>query len=294
MTIQLSNQLGDLGHRYPEWLPWLTVIDQVLHEAADPVWDTFVPESAAPRQRAAPLLAGATLAVQTPTVTGWSARLLEAACRSGTAKMSALDGARAAQLNAIDLFQSSLCQCGEHLRETAADLGVDPDALLAVALLVPLPFLNACNRRWASSIAASWSEGYCPVCGAWPALAEVRGIERSRYLRCGRCGAGWQALQLSCPYCGMTDHKELIALVPESGGTARVVEACRRCRGYVKAFTTLQASPPAKVIVDDLASVDLDIAAVEEGYGRPEGSGYVLDVLVTGERPPKRSIFFWS
>ena len=292
MTTQLSNQLGDLGHRYPEWFPWLTVIDQVLHEAADPVWDTFVPESAAPRQGATPLLAGATLAVETPTVTGWSARLLEAACRSATAKMSTLDRVRSARLNAIDLFQSSLCQRGEHLREIAVELGVDLDALLAVAMLVPLPFLHACNRRWAASIAATWNKGYCPVCGAWPALAEVRGIERSRYLRCGRCGAGWQAPQLSCPYCGMTDHKELISLSPEHGGTARVAEACRRCRGYVKALTTLQGSPPAKVMVDDLASVDLDIAAVEEGYGRPEGSGYVLDVLVASE--PKRSIFFWS
>ena len=64
-------------------------------------------------------------------------------------------------------------------------------------------------------------EGYCPVCGAWPAFAEMRGIERSRYLRCGRCGGGWQAQCLSCSYCGMTDHEELIV--------SRAGEKRRKC-----------------------------------------------------------------
>ena len=33
-------------------------------------------------------------------------------------------------------------------------------------------------------------------------------------------------------------------------------------------------------MVDDLASVDLDIAALEQGYRRPEGVGYSLDIVV--------------
>ena len=74
----------------------------------------------------------------------------------------------------------------------------------------------------------------------------------------------------------MTDHNELVSLVPEQGGTTRVIEACKRCLGYVKTFTTLQGSPAAKVILDDLASVDLDIAALEHGYQRPHGTGYSL------------------
>ena len=56
----------------------------------------------------------------------------------------------------------------------------------------------------------------------------------------------------------MTDHEELIALVPEKSGLNAVIEACKRCLGYVKTFTTLQGSPPATVMVDDLASVDLE------------------------------------
>ncbi len=33
MTVSLDNGAADLGRRHPEWLPWLTVIEQVLREA---------------------------------------------------------------------------------------------------------------------------------------------------------------------------------------------------------------------------------------------------------------------
>jgi hypothetical protein len=45
--------------------------------------------------------------------------------------------------------------------------------------------------------------------------------------------------------------------------------------------TTLEGSAPAKVILDDLASVDLNVAACAQGYKRPQGAGYALDVTIT-------------
>jgi FdhE protein len=108
----------------------------------------------------------------------------------------------------------------------------------------------------------------------------VRGIERSRHFRCGGCGSAWQAHCLSCPYCGITDHEELVSLVPEKSGSNAMIEACKHCFGYVKSFTLLQGSPPARVLLDDLASVHLDVAAVERGYKRPQGAGYAIAVNV--------------
>ncbi|HET8563195.1 MAG TPA: formate dehydrogenase accessory protein FdhE, partial [Candidatus Binatia bacterium] len=93
--------------------------------------------------------------------------------------------------------------------------------------------------------------------------------------------------------CGMTDHNELVSLVPEKSGSTSVIEACKRCLGYVKTFTMLQGSPPAKVIVEDLASVDLDIAAVEQGYKRPEGPGYALEIAVEHKPNLSERIFRW-
>ena len=48
------------------------------------------------------------------------------------------------------------------------------------------------------------------------------------------------------------------------------------CRGYLKALSTPRAGPAAEVIVDDLVSVDLDVAALGRGYTRPPGPGYLL------------------
>ena len=280
MTISLDTTVLDLGRQYPEWQPWLTVIEEVLREAADSKWDALVPERPGSPETKVPLVAGATLVLEAATIARWSQQLMRAAYRSGAPKMSTLNDVQQKRLNTVDLFKSSLCQNGKRLKEIAADFGVDADAFQAVALLIPVPFLHACNRGWASSVTESWNEGYCPVCGAWPAFAEVRGIERSRYLRCGRCGGGWQAQCLSCSYCGMTDHEKLVSLVPEKSVSNAVIDACLRCRGYVKTFTTLQGSPPAKVMLDDLASVALDVAALEQGYKRPEGAGFSFDIKV--------------
>jgi FdhE protein len=293
MTRSLDRGASDLGREYPEWLPWLTVIEQVLREATDIKWEAFVPEPPESQVTKAPLLAGATLELEPAAVAAWSQRLLRAAYQSGAPKMATLDGAKQARLHAVDLFKSSLCQNWPYLRDAAVDLGVEADALQAVAALVPVPFLQACNRRWQRSISESWTEGYCPVCGAWPAFAEVRGIERGRYLRCGRCGGNWQAQCLNCSYCGMTDHKELVSLVPEKSASNAVIEACKRCLGYVKIFTTLQGSAPVQVMVDDLASVDLDIAALELGYQRPAGAGYALEVNVVNRPRLSETIASW-
>ena len=118
------------------------------------------------------------------------------------------------------------------------------------------------------------------MCGAWPAFAEVRGIERTRVFRCGRCGCGWHARPLRCPYCGIDDHRALVSLVPQHGGSHGVIEACTSCHSYAKTFTRLQGCAPETVMLDDLASVHLDVAALEEGYTRPQGPGYRLDVTV--------------
>jgi FdhE protein len=293
MTASLNAAVLDLGRQYPDWQPWLTVIEEVLREATDAKWEALVAEPPQSQESKVPLLAGATLSMDTTAVSRWSERLMRAAYRSGAPKMSTLDGVQHKRLNTVDLFKSSLCQNGKWLREAAVELDVDADALQAVALLIPVPFLQACNRRWASSIAESWTEGYCPVCGAWPAFAEVRGIERSRYLRCGRCGGGWQAQCLSCSYCAMTEHEELVTLVPEKSGSNAAIDACKRCHGYVKTFTTLQGSPPANVMLDDLASVDLDIAALEQGYRRPEGAGYSLDIKIVPKPGFSERILSW-
>jgi FdhE protein len=295
--------LDGLKRARPEWEPWLAVIEEIVREIATPGWEASVPSGAslgaeapgakaALRQIGTPLLAGATFAVQTSSVRGLLKRLTRIASLSGTANIATLDRALDT-LDVLTLFNASLCQDSDRVEAVAAARGADAGALQALTALVPLPLLHACHRRLASSISASWVEGYCPVCGSWPAFAEVRGIERTRVFRCGRCGGAWHARLLSCPYCTEGSHDALVSLVPENGGAQGVIDACGRCHGYVKTFTRLQGCEPVAVMLEDLASVHFDVAALEQGYTRPRGAGYPLEVTVTDKGAPRR-FFGWK
>jgi len=285
--------LNSLRRERPEWEPWLLVVDEILRETGGPAWEASVPAAAQAQPTAVPLLAGTTLTLDAGLVRRLFERLIRTASRAGTPKMSSLKAALHADLEWVPLFAASLSQDSGRINEIAAVAGADAEALHAVITLLPVPFLHACNHRWASSISASWVEGYCPVCGSWPAFAEVRGIERNRYFRCGRCGGEWHARALYCPFCDMNDHDELVALVPEKSGSNAVIEGCQRCLGYVKTFTRLQGCPPAAVMLEDLSSVDLDVAAIEHGFARPAGPGLALGMTVT-EQPARRGFFAWK
>jgi FdhE protein len=152
-----------------------------------------------------------------------------------------------------------------------------------------MPLLQACARRWSSHVPRAWAPGFCPVCGAWPALAEERGLERERRLRCTRCGGDWRTEWLRCPFCGTHDHLRLGALVPGGGAPTRKAETCGVCRRYVKAVTTLAATPPADVSLQDLATVDLDVAALSHGYEAAQGLGCAVSVRLTPRSPWPRS-----
>ena len=271
-----TDALEALTRQRPEWSPWLAVVSEARREASTANWDAAVPVEA-PMDLGVPRLAGATVVVDPAVVARFTERLVDIAAR-GTASM----GAFKAPLRAADplaVFQASI------LRDPAGE----PEPVHAVVALVAVPFLRACQRRWASATFEAWPHGYCPICALWPAFGEVRGIERRRYLRCGGCGGEWNAQPLQCHYCGNQDHHELRTLVPEDARRAGAVEACRSCRGYTKVFTRLQGGSPDNVIVEDLASVDLDVAALEQGYRRQSGLGCALDLAFShGTHEPRR------
>jgi FdhE protein len=274
-------RLEHLRSEHPEWAPWLAVVEVVSREVVDSKWDAVVPPCPASKAGGTPLLANATINLRKSLLQTSFAQLIDIASRSGTEMMATLAQANKTDLDILSLFKASLHQDSEQLKANALALGVDAEAFGAVMALFPAPFLHACNRRWERSTAAGWTEGHCPICGAWPAFAEVRGIERLQFLRCGRCGSAWQTQCLFCPYCGETDHETLVSLVPESSALNCVIGACKRCLGYVKTFTKLQGCPSAEVIIEDLASVALDMVAAEHGYKRPQGAGYMLNVTLT-------------
>jgi FdhE protein len=285
--------LHGLKRQRPDWEPWLAVIEEIVSETASRRWEASVPTDVQPRQSGAPLLSGATVIVQASSVRRLLKRLIRVASLSGMPGIASLGSALDGDLDVLALFNASLSQNSDRVEEVAAARGADATGLQAIIALVPLPLLHACNRRWAPSVSRGWMEGYCPVCGAWPAFAEVRGIERTRLFRCARCGGEWHTRLLSCPYCSEGSHDALTSLVPENGESHGTIDACNSCHGYVKTFTRLRGCPPDTVMLDDLGSVHFDVAAIEQGYTRPSGAGYPLEVVVTDEGATRR-FFSWK
>jgi FdhE protein len=285
--------LTELKRRRPEWEPWLAVVAEVLRETEDPAWDTVVPHVDSTRPTAVPLLTGATLTLDPRAVRRLMEHMLKAASRSGSTELATLRAAASADVDVLALFRESLCYETERVHDLARSTSADAQALQAVVALLPVPFLHACRRQWGSLLSEGWVQGYCPICGSWPAFTEVRGIERSRYFRCGRCSGQWHARALCCPYCSMSDHDELVSLMPEGSTSQGTVEACKACHGYVKTFTRLQGCLAGAVMLEDLSSVDLDISAIDHEFTRPSGAGHPLDVRVTA-KDERGGIFAWN
>lgn len=261
----------------PAARPWQLLLEAVERETGAPPWSRAVP-APGPGGDDRPLLDGVTIRLEGHALRRWTERLLDTAAGNG-GPAATLAGA-AARVDLRALLHAALSGDGERVRALAEQAGSDHEALAAVAPLLPVPLLRACAAAWAARVPPDWGRGHCPVCGAWPTLAEARGLERARQLRCGPCGADWQMQWLTCPYCHTSDHDRLRVLVPTTGGETRKVEACGACGGYVKTFTTLTARAPAAVMLEDLTSVELDVVALERGYHRPRRRAVTPDVRV--------------
>lgn len=278
--------LAEVGRLNPEWTPWLRLLERTLAAADDPAWAGLGPEPgpAGAVATGAPLLHGAILAVDPRRARRWVRELLDLA-----APHLSPDGVRRARsaarsLDPLELLESAAARDHPRLETLAADARVDPHALAAVAELAVRPLLQACGRGWADRTPRDWPHGYCPICGAWPALVEMRGLDRARHLRCAGCGGDWAWSVLHCAYCGETEHTRLGALVIDGEEETRRVETCMSCRGYTKAITTLVRIPAPSVAVEDLRTVELDLSALDRGYQRPGGPGFSPVVRVVGDR----------
>jgi FdhE protein len=154
------------------------------------------------------------------------------------------------------------------LEREAFRMQIEPDALANMLGVALQPFLwEAATHLATLTDLDRWDRGYCPVCGAWPGLAELVGPEKRRVLRCVRCAAAWSWSILLCPYCGNDDHRTLGVLQEE--GSSERIDICERCHGYLKAITSYTSVPSARLVAEDIATADFDVVASEQGYTRP-------------------------
>ena len=272
-----------LDAEHPEWRPLLLVIKEALHEAERPQWARFVPALEHSARGGWPLLDGAVINIAPRLVGRWVRHILGIATAAWTEVDPLARRIAAGGLDPLLLFESAVSQDVDRFHEVAL---VEKDyhgLLRGLASLIAMPMLQNCRRAWAEQVPTDWAHGYCPICGGWPALAEMRGLDGARHLRCGCCGGDWRTEWLRCPFCREGDHEKLGSLMFTDKLERETIEVCDRCRGYVKTMTTHSAIRPEHVVLQDLATLVLDIAALERGYRRPAAKGHQVAVSVVAE-----------
>ena len=140
------------------------------------------------------------------------------------------------------------------------------------------PLLESAATGAAIPSSEQWRGAACPLCGG-PAQVSVIAEETGEFLGgsprslvCGRCAAWWSFPRAVCAVCGEEDPRNLGTYFVEDQRWARV-DACETCHGYVKTFDLREAGGRDVVpLVDDVATVTLDLWAGEQGLARPSAS----------------------
>jgi FdhE protein len=275
-------RLAELQARRPEWHAWLALLNEVEQAVGNSAWRNGLPtrdSRLATSDTDAPLLHGCTVEVDAAELQQLIRRLGSIA--SGLEGGSSLGRYRPTADEAVRLIGAAVRQDRDEIAAVAAERGLEAGALASVIHLAALPLLRSSGRALQDRVPRHWPHGYCPICAAWPILAERRGLDRSRRLRCGRCAGEWEVEWLTCTYCGERKHQQLGSLIPEDGDEVLKLETCASCRSYLKSVATLQAIPAFDLLLRDVETVELDLVARERGYVRPEESGFRLESRVT-------------
>jgi FdhE protein len=186
---------------------------------------------------------------------------------SGTALAQAMEEGK---LEPALLVASVLAGNPDEIRLRADALGLDTGLTTAVLGLVLFPALTRISAALTPlRTNTHWEQGYCPTCGSWPLLGEYRGLEQTRFLRCGLCAAEWEFPRLLCAFCGERDHRQLGYFSVEGEESRYRATTCATCHGYVKMTATLGPLSPPALLVADVAMVHLDLAAADRGYTSP-------------------------
>lgn len=108
----------------------------------------------------------------------------------------------------------------------------------------------------------------CPFCSRRPGVGVLRplGDGGQRSLVCSFCLGEWEFRRIVCPGCGEEDHSKLPVYTAEEFAHVRV-ECCDRCRQYIKTVD-LTRNGLADPVVDEIASIPLDLWAQQHGYAK--------------------------
>lgn len=148
---------------------------------------------------------------------------------------------------------------------TRVDPPADPKEFLMLAFLQPYAEFV---RSQAPLEPANSTSLFCPFCHRKPALGVLRqqGDGGRRSLLCVFCLTEWEFRRVVCPGCAEEDHAKLPVYTAAELPYIRV-ECCDTCKTYIKSID-LTKNGLADPLVDELASIPLNLWAQEHGYAK--------------------------
>ena len=136
----------------------------------------------------------------------------------------------------------------------------------------------------AEALAVGWplpaeagSAAQCPFCAWSPQVGILRDEPETkgrRLLVCSLCAIEWPAARIECPNCGESNSTKL--LVHEDAERPHLrIDECQSCSSYLKTVD-LRRDGRGVPLVDDLASIELDLWAGDKGLSKvcPNLLGY--------------------
>ena len=138
------------------------------------------------------------------------------------------------------------------------------EAVTQVIALAMRPFLCRCAEVLQQRPElATWAHPLCALCGGEPDFSVITPAAE-RHLICSRCALRWKFEPLTCPYCRNADRARVTSFATPDGQYR--VYACDVCRRYLKAYDARRATRPVMPVVDAVATLPLDAAAIQRGY----------------------------
>lgn len=147
----------------------------------------------------------------------------------------------------------------------AQTLAADPHGRFFARVLLQ-PYAEYLASR--ADVQAKPESQTCPFCSSRPVAGVLRGEGdgAKRWLLCAVCATEWPFRRVLCWNCGEEGKDHLPIYKAEQFDAVRV-DACDTCHVYLKSVD-LTKDGHAVPVVDEIASVSLDIWAEEHGYGK--------------------------
>jgi formate dehydrogenase accessory protein FdhE len=164
---------------------------------------------------------------------------------------------------AIERFWYDESGSGTTANDAAPIEPADSDRLLAWVFLQPYAEYLADHREIAVVHGTPLT---CPLCGGRPIVGVLRreGDGAKKSLICMLCAHEWAFRRIYCPACGEEREPQMAFYSAPEIAHVRV-DVCDTCHSYLKTID-LTKTGLAVPVVDELATIPLDLWAREHGY----------------------------